>query len=1134
MKPAMHRRLLPAFLACLLAVVAVAAALPAGAQSASDTSGVTVESLKGRLADAQARQDLAPELKSQIVETYQNAIAAVESAVSLRAETEESKKAQAQAPDTIQRLERELRSMRAESTSQAGLGDLNSQSLDALERLENRLRTEVDQSRARVADLQRRLDEIIARPLAARLEQAELREAIASAAAPVSETRRAEEPGALVTAQRELARARQMVQQARLARVDQELIALPELARIAQLRQYVGQAKLDVLVAEWKRVQALLEERQRAEIAKAREEAARAGQPGPGPVDPSRVLEARARERRAQIAESSLATSRALTALSARRQQLTELEQTLRATKRRAATSAEASDLDKLLLSEINTLPAPDTFRRAAARRADLFAQMADARLDVDLERAKVANLDSAVADAMAQVGAGVPAAERAEIEQRVRIQLGDLQRLLERLDRDLDVLLQTLHATDEAESMLLRRAQDVRNELVSLLFWIPVAPVTPQTFGNFGHAIEWIVSPANWRGVVETWQRATERDPIPLSAAAIIVAVLLMMRRWLKRKLPTLAPGAIPFHAFRLRHTLEALAISVLLALPAPLAIWTAGEMINVVRDAPLFAQGVGLAFRLSAALLMFFRGVRWLFDPGGVGIKHFNWLAERVLRARREMHRLMLTYVPLAFIATIATSHAPESVRESLGRIAFVLAMFAVIFFWRRAFPPDQPVADLGRDESTIGIRLILAVVVRAPVWLGVALIVLSLAGFYFLAIYLHQMLLRTILLVFVTSIAYSLVSLWLAAQRLRLAEMEAQQADSQEEQQAGPEGHAPPIRTQEIDIDAIDAQTRKLLNMFMTITLGVGLWLIWARAFEAMHLGADVTLWSYTESVDGKRIAHHISLSGLLVAVAVGVITYIGTRNVGGMLDILLLQRLRLQADANYAIKTVARYLTAGVGIVIAARLLGINWTSVQWLVAALGVGLGFGLQEIVANFVSGLIVLGERPIRLGDWVTVGDTSGTVTRIRARATVITDWDNKEVLIPNKSFITERVINWTLSDQTTRLLLKVGVAYGNDPARVAKVLTDVVRANPNVLADPAPSVYFMGFGDSSLDFEIRAYVGATSVRLRTIHELNTAIAGALAAAGIEIPFPQRDLHIRSAEGLQGFGPDPAANQSG
>jgi potassium efflux system protein len=242
----------------------------------------------------------------------------------------------------------------------------------------------------------------------------------------------------------------------------------------------------------------------------------------------------------------------------------------------------------------------------------------------------------------------------------------------------------------------------------------------------------------------------------------------------------------------------------------------------------------------------------------------------------------------------------------------------------------------------------------------------------------------------------------------------------------------------------------------------------------------------------------------------------VAYVGTRNVGGLLDILLLQRLRLQADANYAIKTVARYATVGVGIVVAAGLLGIRWSSVQWLVAALGVGLGFGLQEIVANFVSGLIVLGERPIRIGDVITVGETTGTVTRIRARATVITDWDNKEVMIPNKAFITERVINWTLSNKTTRVLLAVGIAYGTDPARAAKVLDDAVRANPNVLADPAPRVFFMAFGDSSLDFEIRAYVDATNKRLQTIHELNTAIAGALAAAGIEIPFPQRDLHIR------------------
>jgi potassium efflux system protein len=339
--------------------------------------------------------------------------------------------------------------------------------------------------------------------------------------------------------------------------------------------------------------------------------------------------------------------------------------------------------------------------------------------------------------------------------------------------------------------------------------------------------------------------------------------------------------------------------------------------------------------------------------------------------------------------------------------------------------------------------------------------------------------------------------------------------------------PSDEAPAVRPVEIDVESIDAQTRQFLNMIMTLVVGAGLWLIWSQAFAAMNFGTDWTLWTFTEKVDGKSVTRAVSLSGLLLALVVGAVAYIVTRNIGGMLDILLLQRLRLEADANYAIKTIARYASAGVGILLTANLIGINWTSVQWLVAALGVGLGFGLQEIVANFVSGLIVLGERPIRIGDWVTVGETSGTVTRIRARATVITDWDNKEVLIPNKAFITERVTNWTLSNPTTRLLLTVGVAYGTDPARAEKVLADVVRANANVLEEPAPSVYFVGFGDSSLNYEIRAYVDATNKRLRTTHELNVAIAAALAAAGIEIPFPQRDIHLRSAEGLRDFKPN-------
>jgi potassium efflux system protein len=208
--------------------------------------------------------------------------------------------------------------------------------------------------------------------------------------------------------------------------------------------------------------------------------------------------------------------------------------------------------------------------------------------------------------------------------------------------------------------------------------------------------------------------------------------------------------------------------------------------------------------------------------------------------------------------------------------------------------------------------------------------------------------------------------------------------------------------------------------------------------------------------------------------------------------------------VKPDATYAIKVVAQYALAAAGIVVASDILGIGWSDVQWLIAALGVGLGFGLQEIFANFISGLIVLAERPIRIGDVVTVGDVSGTVARIRARATTVIDFDNKEVLIPNKSFITDRVINWTLSNQTTRLLLKIGVPAGTDVALAQRVMLGAVQRNPDVLRVPTPSVLLTAVGASSLDFEIHAFVGSFEKRLPVQHELNLAVDGALREHGI------------------------------
>jgi potassium-dependent mechanosensitive channel len=221
-------------------------------------------------------------------------------------------------------------------------------------------------------------------------------------------------------------------------------------------------------------------------------------------------------------------------------------------------------------------------------------------------------------------------------------------------------------------------------------------------------------------------------------------------------------------------------------------------------------------------------------------------------------------------------------------------------------------------------------------------------------------------------------------------------------------------------------------------------------------------------------------------------------------------------------------ISRYTIVAAGFFIALSMLGISWGDVQWLVAAMGVGLGFGLKEIFANFFSGLIILFERPIRIGDTVTIDGLSGTVTRIRIRATTVTDFDNKEQVIPNQNFLINPLINWTLSDPITRVVFSVGIAYGSDTEKALQVMTDVVSAHSEVLEEPRPTVFFVGFGESSLDFQVRVFVRERLRRMPLKHDLHMAMNKALAESGIEIPFPQRDLHLKSiSPGIDLNGPN-------
>jgi potassium efflux system protein len=237
------------------------------------------------------------------------------------------------------------------------------------------------------------------------------------------------------------------------------------------------------------------------------------------------------------------------------------------------------------------------------------------------------------------------------------------------------------------------------------------------------------------------------------------------------------------------------------------------------------------------------------------------------------------------------------------------------------------------------------------------------------------------------------------------------------------------------------------------------------------------------------------------------------------VPGLLEIFVLRRLPIDRGIRFAITTICRYVLVVIGVVWAFTEIGIGWSKVQWLIAAMTVGLGFGLQEIFANFVSGLIILFEQPIRVDDIVTVGDVTGRVTTIKIRATTIRRWDQRELIVPNKEFITGQLINWTLSDNILRRDFPVGIAYGSDIRKAERILYEIAEADSRVLKDPAPVVLFKGFGNSSLDFELRINYSGIEHNLSLWHDINVAIDDRFREAGVEIAFPQHDLHLRSVD---------------
>ena len=890
--------------------------------------------------------------------------------------------------------------------------------------------------------------------------------------------------------------------------------------------------------------------------------------PPPGAVQQLLVgLEARNAEIEAAITISKAAQTRAEEARASVVRETTALLDRADTLEERLASVGRTRATGILMRRTYDALRGVAELRGAARARQDRIGEV-DLRLvlqETELER--LADLDAEAARLLAGTGWRAPTPEAAAdataaVRQRLEARAALLGRGLIPAD---NLLRDRLLEEDEASRALAALSERLRASIRGQLVWVRSSPGDEPV----STAAARLLSPSAWSATVGHAAGAGSALLQPI-ALALLALLLFALRRRLRARVILAGQRVGRYRTDSTLETLMVAAAELLRAAPVPLLLVTSAWFLELGGE-----DGVGGAashgLREAAAMLLPLVWLHHACFQDGLARRHFRWSKDGALR------RGLRWLTPFAVISTgavAALDHTDAGMHTGgVARVAFVAGQLALAVFLHRTMAPTGPLLQPTLKENPNG-WLARTRLLWSPLRVALPLAAAALAAtdWTFGAEVLATGVRRTLVLAAVVAGATAILHRWRRVERRRIAVTEAlrrQEARRREAEESG--GSAADVAAVEedtVDLPAIDAQTRQLFRTSTVLAGFLGLYSIWSVALPVLGVLDRVEIWPTPRIVD-ERIELLPAPASALVAPAadstdprrdpaapprsavpssslkilesamasegiehdpsvvtlqqifVGLLFLLGTfvvvRNLTGLLEILLLRMTKMPADSRLATSSLARYTLSVIGMALAFRAVGIEWSQVQWLAAALTFGLAFGLQEIFANFVSGLIILLERPVRIGDTVTVGDLTGTVSRIRTRATTITDWDRKELLVPNKSFITDQVVNWSLSDPVLRVTTEVGVAYASDAEQVSRLLLEAAAKTANVLADPPPRAVFAGFGDNALQFKLRTFIPQIEFMFDVRSDLHHAILREFRAAGIEIPFPQRDLHIRS-----------------
>lgn len=802
----------------------------------------------------------------------------------------------------------------------------------------------------------------------------------------------------------------------------------------------------------------------------------------------------------------------------------------------RVAAAGLTNAIGQFLRKLHSSLPKERRLRRTIRELRDEITDVQSRIIELEDQRGVLREVDTIVEIRVAGLDASATESERKLVRRLARELLADQKNYLDQLLADYAAYFAELVDLDVSQRSLLAQTQAFARHIEENILWTKSANfVVPGDVLTAGQALAWLVGSENWVATARSVVGTVKANPLKSAAFTLLVALLAGLQRPLRRFLQKTLSRSADVSTASPARALIAVAITFALAATVPAIMWFVAWLLATPYETSEFSKAVATGLRSAAIVYLTIEFSRQLTLDGGVGARVFKWRKGIRHPLIETLKWLQWVVIPAAFLAGVMEFQANEAFRNSLGRIAFVVPMIALAAVgYRMARPGGNLMTRLTAADGQQWIHKL-----RYPIyWLAIgvplALAIAALIGFYYTAYYLAWRLIATIWLLLALLLFDAVSHYWLKLRIKQRALQQSAEAAGQtptEIENLTADGLVVPVEEEELDAETISTQTSRILHTSVVVGAIAGAWLIWSETLPALSILDEIQLWSSsaefaetTTRPDGTTAISKytqqvpITLTDLGYSLLLLVLAFVAARNLPGLMEIVLLENLPLVPSVRYAITSLSKYTIAAVGIVMAFNAIGIGWSNVQWLVAAMTVGLAFGLQEIFANLVSGIIILFERPIRIGDVVTVGNVSGTVSRIRIRATTITDWDRKELIVPNKHFITQQILNWTLSDAIIRVIFPISVSRGSEVEHVKSILLEIAREHPLVLPEPEPTIVFKGFGPGALQFDLRVFIRREDYA-KVLDAVNTAIEEGLKKADIEIAVDRQEIQVRPAK---------------